>query len=93
MLHGGGDMRSFAANRVAPIGADHEPRGNLPALCAAQMSTVRVKRDAANVRRVKQGKGGDSLAVQRLNQRGVRDVVAERLEPELMRRELDAWRA
>ena len=42
---------------------------------------------------LQQGKGGDSLAVQRLNQRGVRHVVAERLEPELMRRELDAWRA
>ena len=93
MLHGGGDMRSFAANRVAPIGADHEPRGNLPALFAAQARTLRGKRDAVDIRRLKQGEGGGSLAVQHLNQRGVGDVVAESLKPELVRRELDVRRA
>ena len=93
MLHGGGDMRSFAANRVAPVGADHEPRGNLPALLAAQAGTVRDKRDAVDIRRLKEGEGGGSLPVQHLDQRGVGDVVAESLEARARRRELDVWRA
>ena len=93
MLHGGGDMRSFAANRVAPIGADHEPRGNLPALFAAQARMVRGKRDAVDIRRLKQGEGGGGMAVQHLDQRGIGDVVAESLKPELARRELDVRRA
>ncbi len=63
MLHGSGDLRGFAADRIPPVGADHEPRGNLPPLFAAEMRAVRVKRDAVDVRGLKQGEGGGSSSV------------------------------
>ena len=88
------DAGGLAAQRLPPVGADHQARGQRFSLAGANddIGVIRADRVGLIVEPRQIGKLGRAL-LQRRHQRAVLDVVAERVEADFVARKPDLGRA
>ena len=87
------DPRSLAAERAPAVGGDHERRLDRGAVGAIEPRLGAIQRDARHARWDDGGELDLRSGVERLDQSGIGDVVAEGGKGELARPELDVGRA